>query len=64
MFIFILLLLLIMFLQMKPAPIGEFHRDTYMSREQTTSINGIFVAFVFVKHTAKSSENSLRPAVY
>ena len=63
MFIFMLLLLLIVFLQMKPAPMGEFHRETYMSREQTTSINGIFVVLVLLTHASTFVKAGIHGAI-
>ena len=63
MFIFMLLLLLIVFLQMKPAPMGQFHRETYMSREQTTSINGIFVVLVLLTHASTFVKAGIHGAI-
>ncbi len=49
--IFLLLTLMVTFVGMKPAKNGEFH-STYISRSQSTAINGLFTLLVFFSHVS------------
>ena len=51
MIIFVFILLMIIFLDMKTAKSGELFTD-YMSREKTTAINGIFTILVLLSHAS------------
>lgn len=51
MIIFLLILLMIIFLDMKVAPAGEFNNG-YMSKKSTTAVNGIFTILVFFSHVS------------
>lgn len=51
MIIFLLILLPIFFLDMKVTRVGEFNHD-YMSKKNTTAINGIFALLVFLSHVS------------
>lgn len=50
MIIFVFILLMIIFLDMKTAKNAEFFSD-YMSKEKTTAINGIFTILVLLSHS-------------
>lgn len=49
--IFLLIVLLIVFVDMKAAKNGEFLK-TYISRQQSTAINGLFTLLVFLSHVS------------
>lgn len=51
MVIFLLLTALLVFPGMKIAPLGQLHKD-YISKAQTSAINGIFTLFVFWSHVS------------
>ncbi len=51
MLVYLFLLLLIVFLNLKAAGKNEFFSD-YLSKERTTAINGIFVLIVFLSHAS------------
>lgn len=49
--IFLLAVFMLVFVGMKPAKNGEFI-TTYISRQQSTAINGLFTLFVFLSHVS------------
>ena len=49
--VFLFFTLLIVFVGMKPARNGELH-STYISRNQSTAINGLFTILVFWSHVS------------
>ncbi|MGN1194017.1 MAG: hypothetical protein ACI4SB_00880, partial [Acutalibacteraceae bacterium] len=49
MLIFLLLIIMIAFVDLKAAKPGEYF-DSYMSRESTNAVNGLFVLFIFISH--------------
>ncbi len=49
MLIFAIIILMIVFLDMKTAPKNEFYPD-YISKQQTSAINGIFTLLIFISH--------------
>ena len=49
MLIFLMFIIMIAFVGLKAAKPGEFF-DNYMSKENTTAINGIFVLLIFLSH--------------
>lgn len=51
MLIFLLIIIMIAFVDLKAAKPGEFF-DSYMSRESTNAVNGIFVLLIFISHAA------------
>lgn len=67
MIFFLIILLVLSCISIKFAGVGKFHED-YLSKSNTTAINGIFVVFVFFCHFAQyiSFGNVLvdRPFVY
>lgn len=52
MIIFLIIVIGILFLNMKVAPQGEFFND-YAGRKQTATINGIFTILIFFSHSAQ-----------
>lgn len=49
MFIFLIITFLTVFVGMKAVKPGEFNTD-YISRDQSTAINGLFTVLVFLSH--------------
>lgn len=49
MLIFLLLIVMIAFIDLKAAKPGEYF-DSYMSKESTNAVNGLFVLLIFISH--------------